>query len=151
MFVNQIADIVHINISMYYGTVNKNLGDTFLLLWKIPELDSNFEGDLDSVIINEAHVADLSIYGCLSSIAKINTYEHLWKYRKDPEINKILPNYHIEILFGLHTGCAFEGAVGSQWKIDATHVSPDVTVAARLNLATEYYGVPILFSEARYN
>ena len=51
----------------------------------------------------------------------------------------------------MHIGSAFEGAVGSQWKIDATHVSPDVTVAARLNLAADYYGVPMLLSESVFN
>jgi len=47
-----------------------------LLLWKT-EIDSNFDGDLDSVLINESHIFDLCIYGCLKSIAKINSYNHI--------------------------------------------------------------------------
>lgn len=131
---------------MHYGFPNKNLGDTFLLLWKIPELDANFEGDLDSIIINDSHVTELSVYGCLKSIAKINAYMHIWKYNQEPKILDQIPNFKTELLFGLHQGRAYEGAVGSQWKIDATYVSPDVTVAAWLNLACEYYGVCFIFS-----
>lgn len=148
IFVNQVADIVHSNIALHYGICNKNLGDTFLLLWKIPELNVNFDGDLDSVIINDSHICDMAIYGCLKAIAKLHSYEHMRKYRKIENLtNTFGPNFTPEISFGIHMGTAYEGAVGSQWKIDATQVSPDVTVSARLNLATDYYKVPILISQ----
>lgn len=98
---------------MHYGIPNKNLGDTFLLLWKIPELDQNFDGDLDSVIINDSHISDLSIYGCLKAIAKINAYNHIRKYNQEPWILEKIPNFRTELLFGLHQGSAYEGAVGS--------------------------------------
>lgn len=136
---------------MYYGTINKNLGDTFIVVWKVHELDSYFDGDLDSVIINESHICDLALLGCLKSIASINKYKHIRAYRHNEEIAKYIPDYNVEVVFGLHVGMAFEGAVGSQWKIDATFVSPDVTVASRLSIATDYYDVPILFSEKLFS
>ena len=37
MFVNTVAEIVHGLVDQYAGTANKNIGDAFLLVWKIPE------------------------------------------------------------------------------------------------------------------
>ena len=34
--------------------------------------------------------------------------------------------------FGLHMGYGIEGAVGSTYKIDASYLSPNVNIAARL-------------------
>jgi len=48
--------------------------------------------------------------------------------------------------FGLHTGWAIEGAIGSYFKIDASYLSPNVNLAARLEVATLQYGVQILVS-----
>jgi class 3 adenylate cyclase len=35
MLVNEIAEIVHGTVSQFGGNVNKNIGDAFLLVWKI--------------------------------------------------------------------------------------------------------------------
>lgn len=35
-FVNQIAEIVHMNIDLYQGASNKNLGEAFLFVWRFP-------------------------------------------------------------------------------------------------------------------
>lgn len=52
--------------------------------------------------------------------------------------------------FGLHVGWAIEGAIGSEYKIDASYLSPNVNMASRLEAATKQYGVPILISGALY-
>ena len=36
MFVNTVAEVVHGLVDQYGGTANKNIGDAFLLVWKIP-------------------------------------------------------------------------------------------------------------------
>jgi len=36
LFVNDIAKIVHGISSEYLGIPNKNIGDAFLIVWKIP-------------------------------------------------------------------------------------------------------------------
>lgn len=135
---------------MNYGYPNKNLGDTFLLLWKVYEIDPDMDVDPDSVLVNETHVTELAVYSCLKTIAKINAYLHIRKYNQEPKILEQIPDFKNELEFGLHKGSAYEGAVGSFWKIDATYVSPDVTVAARLNLACDYYGVSFIFSRQIY-
>jgi hypothetical protein len=35
IFVNQIGEIVHSSVYRYLGSPNKNIGDAFLLVWKI--------------------------------------------------------------------------------------------------------------------
>ena len=35
-FVNSIARIVHMEVSLHGGAANKNIGDAFLLVWKFP-------------------------------------------------------------------------------------------------------------------
>ena len=47
-------------------------------------------------------------------------------------------------------GYAIEGAIGSYYKIDASYLSPNVNMAARLESGTKAYGVPILISGAIY-
>ena len=48
--------------------------------------------------------------------------------------------------FGLHYGWAIEGAIGSNFKIDASYLSPNVNMASRLEGATKAYGIPILMT-----
>lgn len=48
--------------------------------------------------------------------------------------------------FGLHLGWAIEGAVGSDFKIDALHLSPDAAIAHRLEQFCSVYETTILLS-----
>lgn len=48
--------------------------------------------------------------------------------------------------FGLHYGWAIEGAIGSNYKIDASYLSPHVNMAARLEAASKQFNVQILVS-----
>lgn len=50
--------------------------------------------------------------------------------------------------FGLHTGWAIEGSIGSKVKVDASYLSPHVNLASRLEAATKQYHVPLLMSDA---
>jgi class 3 adenylate cyclase len=52
--------------------------------------------------------------------------------------------------FGLHVGWAIEGAIGSEYKIDASYLSPNVNMASRLEAATKQFGVDFLLSEDLY-
>jgi class 3 adenylate cyclase len=36
LFVNEIAEIVHSTVDVHGGSINKNIGDSFLLIWKYP-------------------------------------------------------------------------------------------------------------------
>ncbi len=53
--------------------------------------------------------------------------------------------------FGLHIGWAIEGAIGSDYKIDASYLSPNVNMASRLQAATKQFGVNLLISESLHD
>ena len=48
--------------------------------------------------------------------------------------------------FGLHVGWAIEGAIGSEYKIDASYLSPNVNMSSRLEAATKQFGTSLLMS-----
>jgi len=50
--------------------------------------------------------------------------------------------------FGLHSGWAIEGSIGSKVKIDASYLSPHVNLASRLEAATKQYRIPLLMSNS---
>ncbi len=39
VFLNQVADIVHSSVDLFFGATNKNIGDAFLSVWKIPNIN----------------------------------------------------------------------------------------------------------------
>ena len=75
IFVNEIAEIVHSMIDKYAGAANKNIGEAFLLVWKIEEED--FYEEKGSLIVRKNKkveaLADLSILGFVLTIANIKT------------------------------------------------------------------------------
>ena len=146
-FVNRIGDVVHRTVEKYAGSANKNIGDAFLLVWKIPEefVDLNSEGNIKSNHYIK-NICDLALISFLKIIIKINFKPNIMKYRKNRKLNQRIPNYSVKMGFGLHLGWAIEGAIGSFYKIDASYLSPNVNMAARLEAATKQFGVTLLFS-----
>jgi len=147
-FVNEIAFIVHSNVYKYSGAANKNIGDAFLLVWKIPK---DYENPLKnsvkySVPYELTVIADLAVIGFLKILAAINSEKAILDYRTRPELTARLSNYSVKMGFGLHVGWAIEGAIGSELKVDASYLSPNVNLASRLEAATRQFGVPMLFS-----
>ena len=63
--------------------------------------------------------------------------EKLAKYKLNEGLNSRMPNYSVKMGFGLHVGWAIEGAIGSNFKIDASYLSPNVNMASRLEAATK--------------
>ena len=147
VFVNSIAFIVHKTVDKFGGIANKNIGDAFLLVWKFPEdentLNDDFNGKKSRLVKN---FADLSLIAFCKIIAGINKKPSVLKYRENQGLRERLPNYKVKMGFGLHVGWAIEGAIGSEYKIDASYLSPNVNLASRLEAATKQYGVPLLIS-----
>jgi class 3 adenylate cyclase len=88
----------------------------------------------------------MSAISFLKIIAGIKTAQNLDKYKKNKGLNARMPNYSVKMGFGLHSGWAIEGAIGSFYKIDASYLSPNVNMASRLEAATKQFGVPLLLS-----
>ncbi len=170
IFVNQISDIVHSCVDKFNGITNKNLGDCYLLAWKFKEKTKNNNTTINNMnnnLNNEAklslknslltaernqELADCALLGFLNIIKKINKSQNILVYRKDIDlIKKFGPKYSVQMGFGLHTGWGIEGAIGSYYKIDCSYLSPNVNIAARLETATNIYGVDILLSGEFYD
>jgi class 3 adenylate cyclase len=88
----------------------------------------------------------MSVISFLKILAAIQKSKKLEKYKKRKDLNERIKNYSVKMGFGLHVGWAIEGAIGSDFKIDASYLSPNVNMASRLEAATKQYGVPILIS-----
>jgi len=138
VFVNRIAAVIHSCVNEYFGNPNKNVGDAFLLVWRLSGHSAK----------KQQKLADMSIISFVKIIAHINKSPTLAEYRNHPKLVKRLPNYRVRMGFGLHSGWAIEGAIGSEFKIDASYLSPNVNMAENLETATKQYGCPILMSEA---
>eukprot|EP00340_Litonotus_pictus_P011572 CAMPEP_0170536760 /NCGR_PEP_ID=MMETSP0209-20121228/102327_1 /TAXON_ID=665100 ORGANISM="Litonotus pictus, Strain P1" /NCGR_SAMPLE_ID=MMETSP0209 /ASSEMBLY_ACC=CAM_ASM_000301 /LENGTH=997 /DNA_ID=CAMNT_0010838161 /DNA_START=1592 /DNA_END=4585 /DNA_ORIENTATION=+ len=135
LFVNEVAEIIHSMVDRFGGSVNKSIGEIFVTIWN----KSRFNR------------ADLALFGYLFCIHKINKALSMEKYSKDPKlIKKLGEKFKVSMGFGLHHGWAIEGAIGSYYKIDASYLSPNVNISARLMAATAQYKVPIIISGIVY-
>lgn len=56
IFVNEIAFVVHSTVDSYLGSVNKNIGNAFLLVWKMTGSES---------LSQRENIADLSVIAIL--------------------------------------------------------------------------------------
>jgi class 3 adenylate cyclase len=178
VFVNEIADIIHSSVDLFGGAANKNIGDAFLIVWKLPEKKKEklevsnsskvADGGRRKSIINKdkpkkslsnvsltlynaQSVADMAVLSYLKAIIRINKDNRVLHYQDDPCLREALPGYKVNMGFGLHFGWAIEGAIGSRSKIDASYLSPNVNMAARLEAATRQYGVTLLLSGDVYD
>lgn len=91
-------------------------------------------------------------------MAGITLSHSLKKYKKHPGLQARMKGYRVKMGFGLHFGWAIEvttasfnhfsqthmilmlfkkGAIGSDFKIDASYLSPNVNMASRLEAATK--------------
>jgi class 3 adenylate cyclase len=169
LFVNTIAKIVHEACSDNYGAPNKNIGDAFLLVWRLPDegpggaagaaddwsdySDGGADGFLKlsdrkkHTVLNK--LADGALRSFLRVIEEIETSETLKELMKRDSVRKRLgDDYMVKMGFGLHVGWGIEGAIGSQRKVDCSYLSPHVNISARLESATKAFGKLLLLSEA---
>mmetsp|Transcript_8001 Transcript_8001/g.18604 ORF Transcript_8001/g.18604 Transcript_8001/m.18604 type:complete len:993 (+) Transcript_8001:82-3060(+) len=138
VFVNRIASVIHSCVNEFFGNPNKNIGEAFLLTWRLS----------GHTAAKQKKLADMSLLSFIKIIAQINKSPLLAEYRNHPKLAKRLPNYRVRMGFGLHSGWAIEGAIGSEFKIDASYLSPNVNMAARLEAVTKQYGCLILMTDA---
>jgi len=91
---------------------------------------------------------DRAVIGMLKSFAGIHRDRKLMAYSRDFRLSAGVGTFDINMVFGMDAGWAVEGAVGSEYKIDATYLSPHVNMASRMMSACKHYGVTIMLSEA---
>jgi len=137
-FVNQVAEIVHGIVDQFSGAVNKNSGETFLVIWRTTGCEAE----------HVTKMAEMSVFALARILAAVHASPVLAAYRQHPGLQQRLrSNCRVDLTFGLHAGWAIEGAVGSEFKIDASYLSPNVRIARGLEAATSIYDVGILVSD----
>ena len=86
--------MVHNQIDLYLGAANKNIGDAFLLVWRIPEkfcyMDDNELKLKKCFYVN--NLADLALIGVIKTIIKLNTNLQILYYRKNEKLNNRMPS-----------------------------------------------------------
>jgi len=133
-FVNQVAEIVHGIVDDFGGAPNRTDSDAFLLIWMIEGLEPK----------DITRLADMSIVSFAHIFSAIHTSRILAEYRKHPRLQYRIKNYRVNIDMGLHSGWAIEGAVGSEFKIDASYLSPNVSIAETIQDTCKIYGVSVM-------
>lgn len=139
-------------VDLYGGSANKNIGESFLLVWKfnnpkqIEEMDIKGRYESNKVSLQNQVIADVAVFSFLKIIAKLNKFQHILKYNENKEMQRRVKDFRVEMGFGIHQGWAIEGAIGSFFKIDASYLSPNVNMAARLEAATKQFNTPLLIS-----
>ncbi len=151
-FTNRIAAVVHSICSSYGGSANKNIGDAFLISWKLDDSFRQSRRSLKGKV--KSYQADKALFSVVKICIALHHDDHyvemLSEHAKETLLNKLKdrPGPTVQIGFGLHAGKAVEGAIGSQRKIDATYVSMAVEMAETLESSTKKYKVPMLMSES---
>ncbi len=141
LFVNRIGHILHSIVVQCGGAANKNIGDAFLLTWKLEEKWNSKE---------KSAAADKALLCFCKSLIELGRYEEFicnFSVASTERLYKRFPGYNVRIGSGLHVGWAIEGAIGSHRKIDASYLSPHVNFTEYLESSTKQYGTPLLISE----
>lgn len=81
-------------------------------------------------------LSNLPIFACIRTIIGMRFSKKMKRYGKIPEFKARFP-HSVKMGFGLHNGWAIEGAIGSNYKIDASYLSPNVNISSRLTAASK--------------
>ena len=158
VFTNKIAEVVHSISHSFGGYANKNIGDAFLISWILEEENkarSVFARGQSAVNATSCQ-ADKALLSVIKIILALN-YESFFlsdlseKTRKSL-VERLSDNVGsiVKMGFGLHTGRAVQGVIGSERKLDATYISNVVEQVEYLESSTKRYGTKLLMSGEFY-
>eukprot|EP00924_Labyrinthula_sp_SR-Ha-C_P005425 snap_masked-scaffold_1-processed-gene-31.9-mRNA-1 protein AED:0.04 eAED:0.06 QI:0/-1/0/1/-1/1/1/0/853 len=147
VYVNKVGQIVHEATHQFSGAANKNIGDAFLLVWRIEDKKG------EDSFVNMCDKALMAFLKILVDLKRENSPGGiLHSYKSNKQIKRRFgDNFNISLGMGLHVGWAIEGAIGSKYKIDASYLSPNVNLAARLEAATKQFKSNLLLSDDFYD
>ena len=158
IFVNQVAEIVHQITADYCGSANKNIGDAFLLVWKLEDrfikevVNKQGIKELKLKNVNRINqICDMVLICFIRILIEINKSYKLAEYRYHKGLNARMKNYKTRLGFGLHLGQSIEGAIGSMFKIDASYLSTDVNMANELEENTKIFKKELIMSGDFYD
>ncbi|EGR28003.1 hypothetical protein IMG5_185050 [Ichthyophthirius multifiliis] len=129
-FINNIAQIVHTVTDSLSGESNQNLGNSFLLVWKISSKNQ----------LNQS-LYELPIYSVIKTLMAI---------KDSKKIRQHYNKFKLQIYYGLHVGWAIQCTIGSNYKIDALYLGKTVNISKNLAQYNSQYGTQILLSANMY-
>lgn len=92
--------------------------------------------------------ADKALITAVKIVVELRRASDLQAYSRHPKIQpKFSSQYCTGVTIGLHLGWAIEGAVGSDFRIDALHLSPDAMIAHRIEEFCQVYDQNILLTQ----
>merc|ERR1719163_1156080 len=98
---------------------------------------------------HKTRMAEMSIVAFAKILGSLHSSALLASYREHPGLQQRLgSDCRVNLNVGLHCGWAIEGAVGSEFKIDASYLSPNVSIATTVERATEVYSVSLLVAQS---
>jgi class 3 adenylate cyclase len=155
VFTNKIAAVVHSICNSYGGSANKNIGDAFLLSWRLDDEAEDDRGPFrtkSSGFQAKSNQADKALLSVVKICMALHYDDYYLETMSDAAREALLAKLSkrkgpvVQLGFGLHAGKAVQGSIGSQRKIDATYVSEAVERAEFLESSTKQYGVKMLMS-----
>ena len=91
---------------------------------EIDEFEDLRENDLQKT---REQISDKALISAVKTVAELFREQDLQAYSKHPKIlPKFEKNYKTELTFGIHVGFSIEGSIGTDMKVDALYLSPDV-------------------------
>jgi len=92
--------------------------------------------------------ADKALISAVKIVVELRRASDLQAYSRHPKIQpKFSSQYRTGVTIGIHQGWAIEGAVGSDFRIDALHLSPDAMIAHRIEEFCSVYDQNILLTQ----
>ena len=143
---------------MIFVNPNKNIGDAFLLVWKLEDrfikevVNKQGIKELKLKNVNRINqICDMVLICFIRILIEINKSYKLAEYRYHKGLNARMKNYKTRLGFGLHLGQSIEGAIGSMFKIDASYLSTDVNMANELEENTKTFKKELIMSGDFYD
>lgn len=130
VFLNKIGKIIHTCAARWGGKACRNDMGAFVIIWKSTEA-------------TEALIAMIKV------VAEIQRAVDIAAYKSHPKIKpKFNDKYSVSLGIGLHIGRIVQGPIGSDHKIDAGFLSPQIEFVEKLlEYVEDFKGMSILMSE----
>ncbi|CAK9095995.1 PPM-type phosphatase domain-containing protein [Durusdinium trenchii] len=115
---------------------------------RVRDFSTATEAGLESAELM-AKFAEGSIVSSAAVIGAVHRSPLLGSYREHPGLQyRLGSNCRVHLSIGLHKGWAIEGAVGSEFKIDCSYLSPNVSIATSIERSTEVYNVSVIVAQS---
>lgn len=150
---NRIVGILHECAGKWDGEANRSEGEKYLLTWKLPNTEQQTDNEKNELLMEQkTEMADKSLIAAVkivSELRRTSTFKQF--YALESMVDNFGLSHRPYVTFGLHMGYTIEGAIGSDFKIDACYLSANVQISYRIEHLCSFYDMQILLTEPLYN